>query len=81
MNMVTFHGNEQETSDILAAYAHNCTCQYGPEHLRETTCPGHHALAHDQQFVDDQLFARWRAEQMREQEWSCEKGAPNDHNQ
>jgi hypothetical protein len=66
---VQFRGNEQETSDILAAYQRNCQCEYGPEHIREKTCPGHDALTHSQQYVDDQLFARWRAASMVAQEF------------
>jgi len=69
--LVIFKGNEQETTDILAAFSRNCTCEYvEPEHRRSVQCAGHVMLATDQQGIDDLLFARWRAVEMTVEEFS-----------
>lgn len=54
----TWHGNTQESSALVDAIAHNCTCEFGLMGVRVTTCAPHKALTDDQRWLDGLLYAR-----------------------
>jgi hypothetical protein len=65
---VIWHGNQQESFELVNAVAHNCSCEFGPANQRVSTCPPHAALAHDQRFLNGLLFARHFAQRWIQEE-------------
>jgi hypothetical protein len=65
-----WNGTQQESLDLAAAINRNCTCQYGLDGLRTTTCPPHKMMTDDQRALDGLLFFRQIAERLRSEEFS-----------
>jgi hypothetical protein len=67
-----FHGTAREQKDLLAALAHNCTCETEPESGVSRCCPGHAALVSSQAFTDHLLFARYLHARLEAAEFTLE---------
>ena len=65
---VTWHGSETEALLLLQALNRHCSCTYGANGARRTTCPPHRILVEDQRVVDGLLFMRRIAARLRSEE-------------
>lgn len=72
MTATVFHGTALEQKDLLAALAHNCTCETEPESGVSRCCAGHAALVSSQAFTDRLLFARYLQSRLVTAEFSLE---------
>jgi hypothetical protein len=65
---IVWHGNQQESFDLVSAVAHNCDCTFGAMGVRLATCAPHRMLMEDQRALNGLLFARRIAERLRAEE-------------
>ena len=53
-----FGGTPAESNDLVNAIAHNCDCSFGLMGVRQSTCPPHEGLVHDQRWLDGLVWER-----------------------
>jgi len=58
---IAWHGTHVETTSLLQAVAHNCTCEFGLLGDRISTCGAHQMLVADQRALNGLLFGRYLA--------------------
>jgi hypothetical protein len=68
---VVWHGTRQERTRLTHAVARHCACEVGTMGVRVNVCAAHRMLTEDQRILDGLLFARRRADHLRQQEWDA----------
>ena len=68
---VVWHGTRHERTQLTHAVARYCACEVGMMGVRVNVCAAHRMLAEDQRVLDGLLFARRRAENLRQAEFDA----------
>jgi len=68
-----WNGTEQESSELLLAIAHNCSCTFGVMGVRLTTCPSHELLTDSQRVLDHLVFSRRQVTQWVREEFTDDR--------
>jgi hypothetical protein len=66
---ISWHGTQEESLALLAAIAHNCTCEFGLMGVRSSLCGPHQMLRQDQRALNGLLFSRRMARRLLEEEF------------
>jgi len=62
-------GTRAESSALLAALAHHCTCQFADSGALVQACAAHMDLVRNQRYLDGLLYGRRLADRFRAEEW------------
>lgn len=64
-----WHGDNAESTALVAAISRHCACEYGEANERIVTCAPHQAMVDDQRFLDGLLEMRHYRNQLLAQEF------------
>ncbi len=70
-----WNGTDQSIT-LTTAIDRNCTCAYGPDGARTTTCAPNRMLTDDQRALNGLLFYRSIAKRLRREEFKTRPCAP-----
>jgi len=73
--MLTFPGTEEEGAILLKAIASYCTCEYGDDGARKSSCASHTMLVQDERALLGLVFMRRMSQCLKRGEWHIGRGA------